>query len=708
MDYNREQEEGLHFLDYWRVIRSRKEIVLAVIILVVLSGTLATFLMDELYQAQARILVKQDALDIDVFEREMGGGYNPYFLRTQFEVLQSRPLLYKVISELDLAEKWGRESNEDGSPLTPKQALRRLRENLNVEQYRDTSLISIQVVSKDPDETANIANKIAEVYREDRLSRKRRETERGINALKNELEKQQKIVEKAEENVEAIRQKLGITTLGRGIKADTMRLQQLEADRISARVDMLARKARLDQLTDLSGKELMHSASYIVNDDSLRIIRQQLIDTSVNLKIMLENLGENHPDVRMRKAALSEQERKLEETLAGLKAGLNADYEVSRAKYTTLEEELRLAREQDIESQRDRFLPFDKAERELAIQRDILTALRARVAQEGIEIEVPRTPVELVDPAETPKFPFSPNLLLNILVSLFLGVMSGVGLAYFIEYLDTSVKTVDDVERYLQLPVIGVIPQNVRPLIEEGPETSHAEAYRVLRTNMLFNSKEVKGGAFTVVSGGVGEGKSTTLFNLAYVCAQLGDKVLIVDSDLRRPVQHSILNVTNHIGLTNVLLGDAAIEDAVVNTPLPNLHFLPSGRMRRSSMGILDSSRMRDLMKDLKEKYDYVFFDSPPIVGVSDASVLSSEADGVLLVVQYRKYPRVISARAKRMVENVGGNLLGVVLNNINIFRDDYYYYYHSYHTDYHKEPDESSAALPESPGAASTGGDRL
>ncbi len=189
-----------------------------------------------------------------------------------------------------------------------------------------------------------------------------------------------------------------------------------------------------------------------------------------------------------------------------------------------------------------------------------------------------------------------------------------------------------------------------------------------------------------MVSGGVGEGKSTTLFNLAYVCAQLGDKVLIVDSDLRRPVQHTILNMSNRFGLTNVLMRDVPIEETIKATSVPNLHFLPSGKLPRSSLGLLDSQKMRELVKNLKARYDYVFFDSPPVMGVSDASILASEVDGVLLVVQYRKYPRIISSRAKRIVENVGGTIVGVVLNNINILRDDYYYYYHSYYSQYYND----------------------
>ncbi len=269
------------------------------------------------------------------------------------------------------------------------------------------------------------------------------------------------------------------------------------------------------------------------------------------------------------------------------------------------------------------------------------------------------------------------------------GLLAGVGMAFFIEYLDTSVKTVDDIERYLGLSVIGVIPQKVKPLIQEGPDSPHAEAYRVLRTNLQFANKGVGGGAYGVVSGGVGEGKSTTMFNLAYVCAQMGDKVLIVDSDLRRPVQHSILGMSNRFGLTNVMMRDVPIEETIKTTSVPNLHFLPSGKLPRSSIGLLDSQRVRDLVKNLKARYDYVFFDSPPIMGVSDASIIASEVDGVLLVVQYRKYPRVMSARAKRLLENVGGNIVGVVLNNINILRDDYYYYYHSYYSHY-AVPEES------------------
>ena len=695
-------EGSLHFLDYWRVIRSRKEVILAVMLLVVVTGTAFTLTLPRQYMADARIMVREDAMDIDVFERQYVGGYNPFFMRTQYEIIQSRQILYQVINNLNLQQVWGEKAHDDGTPLSREDAFNKLSHSIKVEQFRDTSLISIQVYREDPEEAARIANEVAAVYRDQRLTAKRHEVKRAIEVLESEVQKQQERVDRAEQELEKIRKDLGVSMISKGFQADKLRLQQLEADRIAARVDMLVRKARLDQLEALNGDDLMNASSYIVNDQSLASIKAQLTDSEVSLKVLLENYGVNHPDVKRLQAGVNELRKQLTDALEGLKKGLRADYEVSLEKYNVLASELETARKSDIDSERDKFLPFDKAEREVEVQRQILDALRSRVAQTGIEIEVPRTPVEITDPAEPPMLnrPVSPNIVLNIFLSLILGLAAGIGLAYFIEYLDTSVKTVDDVERFLGLPVVGVIPQKVRPLIEEGPDSPHAEAYRVLKTNMQFANKGIGAGAFAVVSGGVGEGKSTTLFNLAYICAQLGDKVLIVDSDLRRPVQHTILNMSNRFGLTNVLMRDVPIEETIKPTSIPNLHFLPSGKLPRSSLGLLNSQRMRELVKNLKARYDYVFFDSPPIMGVTDASILASEVDGVLLVVQYRKYPRIISSRAKRMIENVGGNILGVVLNNINILRDDYYYYYHSYYSHYYQsdesKPPEEIQATPE------------
>lgn len=696
---NQSADTGLHVLDYWRVIRSRKEIILAVMLLVVITGVLYTLSLPKMYRASTRISVRDDRPDVGVFNQEYGGMiYNPFFLRTQYEIIQSRPILYRVAENMDLARHWGEKMNEDKSPISKESAYAILQGAVNCEQFRDTTLIAISVTRQNPKEAADIANEVAKVYRDQRLEMKRREVTRGVDAMKSELAKKREVVDELEKKLDALRKELNIATMGSGsgaVRVDKIRLSSLEADRINSRVEMIARKTRFEQIKDLEGDELVETVSFMVGDPEIAGIRKQLTDVGLQLTTLLQTLGENHPDILRLKAAQAELKDKLGTTLMGVKRGVKAAYEESLARYNALDNELKAAREADIAATGEKEGPLMKAQRDLDLQREILQALESRVLQENIKQEVPTTPVEIIDPAEPPSInsPISPNIMLNIMLSLMIGIVAGVGLAFFIEYLDTSVKTVDDVERYLGLPVIGVIPQKVRPLIEEGPESPYAESYRVLRTNLMFALKDMSGGAFAVTSGGVGEGKSTTLFNLAYVCASTGDKVLIVDSDLRRPVQHTILNMQNKFGLTNVLMRDVPIEETIKPVPsMPNLHFLPSGKLPRSSVGVLNAQRVRELIKNLKTRYDYIFFDAPPVVGVSDASILSSEMDGVLLVVQYRKYPRVMSLRAKKMLENVGAKLVGVVLNNINIMRDDYYYYYHSYYSSYYYRPASEQA----------------
>jgi capsular exopolysaccharide synthesis family protein len=698
MSEPQKKETTLHFLDYWRVIRSRKEIVMAVLFLVVITGTAYTFTLPKIYAAEARIQVNNDSVDLDPFNPATSGmrAYDPYFLRTQFEIIQSKPILYEVINRLNLQEIWGKK----GEQISKEIAYKILRSSLNISQSRDTSLIALTAMREDPKEAARIANELADVYRDVRLDLKYKEMTRAMDALGRELEKQQEKVDTASRRVEQLRQELDITVLPGSYagqnenSVEKLRLQQLEGDRIAARVEMLVARARFEQLESMSNEDLQTASAYLTQDPFVEAMRTQIKDYDVALTSLLENYGPNYPEVKQTQAARDELLTKLQRALGGIKKGTQAQYIVAKSKFEALEEELRGVKSSDQETQRDKFVPFNKAQQELDIQRSIMNALKARIAQEGITLKVPRTPVEIVDSAEESSRPISPKLILNVLLSIFIGLFSGIGLAYFIEYLDTSIKTADDIERWVGLPVLGLIPQKVRPLIEEGPDSEHAEGYRVLRTNMAFADSGPSRGAFAVLSGGAGEGKSTTAFNLAYICAQQGEKVLLVDADVRRPVQHTILGVSNRFGLTNVLLRDVPVEETIKTTSVPNLHFLPSGRMPRTSLGVLDPKRISELVHSLKLKYDIIIFDTPPLVGISDSSVIAKEMDGVLLVVQYRKYPRDMIIRAKQMLDTLGVPQVGVVLNNINIMRDDYYYYYHSYYSNYYNNSQESTPVV--------------
>ena len=341
------------------------------------------------------------------------------------------------------------------------------------------------------------------------------------------------------------------------------------------------------------------------------------------------------------------------------------------------EDEIKNAKNAEDQTNRVYYRTKDQVEN---LKRD-LAEMQRYLIQEKAELHQPDASIVIVrDPARPERRPVSPKTIIIVPLGIIVGLVVGIGLAFFIEYLDTSVKTIDDVERSLQAAVLGVIPQNVGILLEEGPDSPHAEAYRVLRTNILFSRKDEKWNTMTCLSGGAGEGKSTTLFNLATVFAQNGQRVVVVDTDLRRPTLHKALHVSNTVGITDHLLKQIPLDEVIQKTQVPTMDFISSGKLPSSSMSILGSGALKSCIQELKRRYDFVFFDSPPLLGVSDASILASEMDMVLQVVQYRRYPQPMTLRAKQMILKVGGNLVGIVLNNINMSQDESYYYYSGYY----------------------------
>ncbi|HBE95635.1 MAG TPA: hypothetical protein DDW68_00510 [Verrucomicrobiales bacterium] len=326
---------------------------------------------------------------------------------------------------------------------------------------------------------------------------------------------------------------------------------------------------------------------------------------------------------------------------------------------------------------------YNSAKEEYEQSRMMYREMSVKQQQQRVLLKMPRTPITLHERAKKAKAPAYPNVTLNLLLGAGVGLIFGIGIAFLLEHLDTSVKSLEDVERYLQVPVLAVIPKDVGVLHKQSGMSPDAEAYRILRTNIEFNRKNPEDNSITVVSGGAGEGKSTTLVNLAYVCSQGGYTTLMVDADLRRPRLHSFFDINNSVGLTNYLTTDLALEDVILQTPVDNLYFLPSGILPADAAGILNSRRMSELLQDVKQRFDLVLVDSPPILGVSDAAVLASEVDLTMVVVQHRKLPRNMLLRVKQAVENVGGQVIGVVLNNVDVRSDSQYQYYTSYYTYY-------------------------
>ncbi len=694
-----QQESRLHFLDYWRIIRIRKTVIIAVFMLVVITATLVTFILPEQFASTATLKIERDKSDID----ELAGNsrissFDPYYIQTEFEVIQSETILSNVVDVLGLNDKWGKKYNE-GNKFKTHESMAILKGRLNLRPRRNTALIDVQVYSENPNDAAELANAVAETYRQWRLEKGQRLGKGGVKALDDQLKIEDEKIAKVKDELDKIRIENKISDVDTAGTAPMMLSESVEFRRyLSSRFEKeQSYKKQKEVFEKLSAIDIVALRDVLPGfqpDSELSSLIGELNAADQKYISQINDLGPSHPQIKAVNDLRDLLNKKIDARVNGILKGLETQVSTAKSELDSIGKAVEDARLID-QDKLTKTRPYFDKKRELEELNDLRRLITRKKNIEEVDLKLPKSEqVVIIERAIVSAKAVKPNKTLNIILGVVIGLVVGVGLAFFIEYLDTSVKTIDDVERTLQSPVLGVIPQNVGLLIEEGAESPHAEAYRVLRTNLLFARKDDKLNTTAVVSAGAGEGKSTTVLNLATVFAQSGQRVVIVDSDLRRPTLHKLLKVTNNLGLTNYLLKQNTLDEVIQTTALPTLDFLASGKLPSSSLGILSSSHMKDLIGELKARYDIVFFDSPPIMGVSDASILASEVDMTVQVIQYRRYPQPMNIRAKQLIEKVGGNLVGIVLNNINMSQDESYYYYSGYYHDYYAKNEESEPVV--------------
>lgn len=687
------QEVKLHFLDYWRVIRLRLPIILLAFLLVVVTAGVTTYFLPRQYQSNVIIEVEQNEQKIRIFSEGFQGGMgmDPRFATTQFQIIQRKEMLYPVIDAMDLVKRW-----EGDGVRSKEQAYFRLRGMIDVREVRNTNLLQISVESTNPQEASDLANTIAQEYQRKRIDEQQKLLTRSLSTLEDEVAKQRTKVQQANEEMSRIRMELGITDLNPDSLEDPLQAQEkvlMDQESLvnEARNRTSALRTKYQQIEKLSGDDLMRSLPTLeIIDQTISQILPQYQEIASELARALQSgLGVRHPTILALQAKKSTYEEQLSNQVSSIRRTLAANLEITEKSLATMEEQLEQARVNQ-RSAKTRNAEYARAKNEYIQAKKVLESAELRLSTETMQRSMPMSPARIWEKAEPASGPSKPKVLLNMALAVVVGLIVGVGLAFFLEYLDTSVKTMEDVENFLQVPVLAVIPKDIHLLLENPEATADAEAYRILRTNVEFNRVSPDANTITFVSGGAGEGKSTTLANLAYTFAQGGYNTLVVDADLRRPTQHRFFGVDGDRGLTDFLTTDIDLEDVILTTASPNLFILPSGKLPFDAVGVLNSQRMMDLISQVKNRFDAIFFDSPPILGVSDASVLVRAVDQTVVVVQHRRFPRAMLLRVKQAVQNVGGNILGVVLNNVDVRHDQYYEYYTNYYT-YYRAPQKGS-----------------
>lgn len=694
-----QDETALHAIDYWQVIKNRYGIILLTLLLVFMTAAVITYVMPKKYESEAVIEVKpRDSGDSAIgMVSRAAAQMTPQFFGTEFEKIKSRNSLSKVVDKLELQNKWS---------VDKETALQILKGIVQTQNIRGTDLISIRVRHTNKEDARDVTAEVARAYKAYRTEIEGRDTDRNLLELNKAVRDQEDKVEERRKVLATISKTKGIIYRGQdsffnssGVNEDQGAQTAMEAYN-SLEQEKIQLESQITSLLKYDSDQLIvYAAGLDLPDNIIRTLYPQYLERKLQLDTLkISGLGDRHPTVLAARENIGGMKRQLEEGVVNLRATLQAKLAMAEESLKSVEVRKDETREEAIKRGLDT-QDYVDAKRDFETDQELLSKMKLRQTDEVIRGKGLPDSIVVHDDPQIAVAPSSPNVALNLVLGAVVGLLFGVGIAFFLEFLDTSVKSLEDVERYLQVPVLAVIPKDVGILHKQSGMSPDAEAYRILRTNIEFNRKNPEDNAITVVSGGAGEGKSTTLVNLAYICAQGGYTTLMIDADLRRPRLHTFFDINNAVGLTNYLTTELMLEDVILQTPVDNLYFMPSGILPADAAGILNSRRMSELIQDVKQRFDLVLVDSPPILGVSDASVLASEVDLTMIVVQHRKLPRNMLMRVKQAVENVGGHVIGVVLNNVDVRSDSQYQYYTSYYTYY--APAESQIGPPINNGSA-------
>jgi capsular exopolysaccharide synthesis family protein len=677
-------EAKLHFLDYWRVIKLRTGLILLTFFLVMVTAGVYVYFLPRQYYSQVTVEIKPDVFNrgTDPQGVSSSGRTDPQFLATQIKVIQKADILNPVIEKLDLVKKL----SPPGMTMPLQWITETLSRSLVVQEQRNTTLVEIGMYHTDKQLAADIANTIAIEYRDARIKEMRKNMDQTLAEMKDELNTKEEDLKKLFQEASRVRQEDNIVDpdpesataiLSISAERELGGLETLVVEK-RALVDQL--RSQLARVEQLKPEELMEALRTLnISDQTIEKTLPLLQDAKAEeAKFLSAGLGENHPRVKSLRAQREVYAKILGDQLESIKRSLNTKLGIEETTLKSYEDKIESRRKGQIE-EKTRTSRYVEKKSAYLMTKQLLQSIRLRYDAARFDNMISQVPVKIWQRAQPGLYPEKPSVALYMILAAIIGVIAGISLAFFVEYLDTSVKTVDDIERHLGLPVLAVIPTDIVILLKQKRDTADAEAYRILKGNIELNLPDRSANTYTLVSGGPGEGKSTTLANLAYTYARGGANVLVVDADLRRPSQHRLFDVDNAVGLVDYLHGRRTLDEIVKPSRLDNLSIIPSGNLSMEDVGILNGPRMCELIRQLKQHYDIVFFDSPPILGVSDASILVSEVENTIMVVQYRRFPRNMLQRVKTTVTHVGGNLIGVVLNNVDIHQDDSYRYYSNY-----------------------------
>jgi tyrosine-protein kinase Etk/Wzc len=706
--------------DYWRIIRKRKASILCMVLLAGLcSYGFAKF------REPAALYEATSAIKIDRFSNLasiLTGGYwrQAENMETHAYIITSYPVLKSAVETLG----WAPPGSATPTPSEEKallESIQRLKKMVEAKTQEGTHIINIRVVSDDGALSARSANALAHAYRDYSIQQSNKKTFETKAFIEEQLRVTLEHLKQAEQALQRFKEENGLIALDAQTANTWNRLNGLQLEYERAKIERGEIESQL-KAVEAAGKgqneKLMGIVMTAPANSPLERLRSKLGDLSLKRQTLLISLTEKHPQVE-------EVSGQIQAVYSEARKDLQALLQAAAGREADLVRRVEQAQRENI-SLPEKGLMLGRLQREVDLQQSLYSQLKGKYQEVLIQESGKVEEVSVVRPAAPPPHPFNiPSKLMIVLTGVVMGLIIGVVLAFLAEVFDTSMGTIEDVEELLQVPVLGVIPQLESDPKRKGgaergeadlpnrskdlvthhePKSQAAESFRALRANLQFLRLEVKGKLFLITSSFVQEGKTLNTVNLALSMAQAGNKVLLVDADLRKPNVHRVFGLQRTPGVTDyvlgnyswrevigtisdVMLGDFELEDILKTPGMDNLHFVTAGAKPPNPTEILSSERFRDFLQEVKQVYDFIFVDAPPILPVADATEIAPWMDGVFLVYTVGRIGRGVLKRAKSNLDNVEAKVLGIILNNVKPEAGPDYFRYHSH---YYYGPDAS------------------
>ena len=693
--------------------------VIAILVIALGVGVLITLLMRPQYVATSQVLIEQTA-DAIIEGAETQSNVpmqeTERFLQTQVDVIESRSLAERVVESENLADRedFYAAQGEDmpqldaleGTGYGGPEGLARLRrdtaidmvlDGLTVTLPIDSRLVSVHFKSGDPAIAAELANSIAQNFIESNLARKFDSSAYAREFLAQQLEDARNKLEQSEKDLNAFSRAAGLIRVsGQGQNADqettlsvtNETLQQLNAAAAQATADRITAQNSWEAIAN---QPINSIPQVLQNPAYSQLVRERAVAEARLAEERTRHL-DDHPNVQALQAQVNQIDSQIQQVGNSIKQSVELGYRAVRERENEIKSQVTEVRDFALDEQ-DRGVQYNVLKRVAETDRALYNTLLTRFNELSATAGATSNNVSLVDAAQVPRDPSSPNLIINMLVALLGGLMFAAGFVFLREQFDEVLRTPDDVERKLGIPLLGLIPmiQGENPSEDlEDPKSPVSESYQSLVTNLRYSTGEGIPRTLMVTSAQAGEGKTTSAGKLALEFAELGRKTLLIDADLRRPTLHRKLANKKQEGFTTVLAGEKTIDEVLVASENPNLTYMTALPMPPDPAALLGSMNFDELIADLLTRFDSVVFDAPPMLGLSDAPTIAAHTDAVLVVIDAEKGNRGAVKTALGRLGMVKANVIGAVLTKFNPrnVSGEYSYYGSDYYT-YESSADE-------------------